>query len=479
MTQNAHFIDGRFIDPAPAGERIAVYNPATEAQIADIPDATPAEVDAAVAAARRAQTGWAELPAIERAAHVKAIAARIRDRADEIAETIVREQGKIRALAQGEVLGMAGLMDYMAEWARRIEGEIIPSDRRGETIFLHRVPIGVVAGILPWNFPFYLIGRKLAPALVAGNTIVIKPSEETPLNAFLFAEIVEEVGLPAGVFNLVSGRGRTTGAALSGHPGIDLVSFTGSVATGTAIMQAAAKNLTRVNLELGGKAPAIVLADADLDLAVEAITRSRINNTGQVCNCAERIFVEAPVADAFTEKFVERMSRVRYGDPLAETDLDMGPLVSAVQLQKVAAMVDRAKADGATVALGGHVAERGRGHHYAPTVLTQCRPDMEIMRSEIFGPVAPIAVVQSAEEAVAHANDTEYGLTSSLYTRDLNKAMKVTRALKFGETYVNRENGEAYQGFHAGRRKSGIGGADGKHGFYEYMETQTVYIEHG
>jgi lactaldehyde dehydrogenase/glycolaldehyde dehydrogenase len=477
MATFQHFIDGRFVDDR--NERIEVFNPATGERIAEVPEASSATVGEAIAAARKAQPAWAALPAIERAGYVKAIAEKIRANVDTLAETISREQGKILNLARGEVLGMAGLMDYMAEWARRIEGEIITSDRKGESIFLHRVPIGVVAGVLPWNFPFYLIGRKLAPALVAGNTIVIKPSEETPLNAFVFAELASQAGLPAGVFNLVSGRGRTTGVSLSGHPGIDLVSFTGSVPTGTAIMQAAAKNLTRVNLELGGKAPAIVLADADLDLAVRAITQSRINNTGQVCNCAERIFVERQVADAFTEKFVASMGKVRYGDPLAESGLDMGPLVNATQLDKVAGMVERARVDGARVALGGKVAERNRGHHYEPTVLTDCRPDMEIMRKEIFGPVAPIAVVDSAEEAVHHANDTEYGLTSSLYTRDLGKAMRVTRALQFGETYVNRENGEAYQGFHAGRKKSGIGGADGKHGFYEYMETQTVYIEHG
>jgi lactaldehyde dehydrogenase/glycolaldehyde dehydrogenase len=473
-----HFINGKFVDDKSA-DRIDVFNPATEDRIADIPDASAAIVGEAIDAARKAQPAWAALPPIERAGHVNAIAEKIRGRVDMLAETITREQGKTLDVARGEVLGMAGLMDYMAEWARRIEGEIIASDRRGETIYLNRVPIGVVAGILPWNYPFYLIGRKLAPALVAGNTIVIKPSEETPLNAFLFAELASQTDLPAGVFNLVSGRGRTTGAALSGNPGIDLVSFTGSVPTGIAIMQAAAKNLTRVNLELGGKAPAIVLKDADLDLAAKAITASRIVNTGQVCNCAERIFVEREVADDFTERFIQRMLAVRYGDPLAESGLDMGPLVNATQLGKVAAMVDRARADGATVALGGKVADRNRGHHYEPTVLTGCKPDMEIMRKEIFGPVAPIAVVDSAEEAVHHANDTEYGLTSSLYTRDLNKAMKVTRGLQFGETYINRENGEAYQGFHAGRKKSGIGGADGKHGFYEYMETQAVYIDHG
>lgn len=474
MPRNTHYIDGRFVEDS-ASDRIAVYNPATEEQIAEIPDASAETVDVAVDAARKAQPAWADLPPIERAGYVRAIASKIRDKVDVLAETISREQGKTLGL----VLGMAGLMDYMAEWARRIEGEIIASDRKGETIYLNRVPIGVVAGILPWNFPFYLIGRKLAPALVAGNTIVVKPSEETPLNAFLFAEIADEVGLPKGVFNMVSGRGRTTGAALSGHTGIDLVSFTGSVPTGVAIMEAAAKNLTRVNLELGGKAPAIVLKDADLDLAVEAITASRIINTGQVCNCAERIFVERQVADDFTERFIKRMAAVSYGDPVTERDVDMGPLVNAVQLGKVEAMVDRARQAGATVALGGQRADRNRGHHYEPTVLTGCTPDMEIMRKEIFGPVAPIAVVNDADEAVYHANDTEYGLTSSLYTQDLNKAMQVTRRLQFGETYINRENGEAYQGFHAGRKKSGIGGADGKHGFYEYMETQAVYIQHG
>ncbi|MBE2278657.1 MAG: aldehyde dehydrogenase [Rhodobacteraceae bacterium] len=478
MSHMTHYIDGRFVEDRSA-ERIPVTNPATGEEIAAVPEASAGLVDAAVQAARRAQANWAEVPPIERAGYIHAIAAKIRERVDLLAETISREQGKVLPLARGEVLGMAGLMDYMAEWARRIEGEILPSDRRGETIYINRVPVGVVAGILPWNFPFYLIGRKLAPALVAGNTIVIKPSEETPLNAFLFAEIADEVGLPKGVFNLVSGRGRAAGAALSGHPGIDLVSFTGSVPTGIAIMEAAARNLTRVNLELGGKAPAIVLKDADLDLAVEAICASRIVNTGQVCNCAERIFVERPVAEAFTERFVRRMAEVRYGDPLAGQELDMGPLVNAVQLGKVEAMVDRARTAGAEIALGGRRADRPQGYHYEPTVLTGCTPDMEIMRKEIFGPVAPIAVVEDADEAVRHANDTEYGLTSSLYTRDLNMAMRVTRRLQFGETYINRENGEAYQGFHAGRKKSGIGGADGKHGFYEYMETQAVYIQHG
>jgi len=477
MTSYSHYVDGRFVNSSTSGDPIAVLNPASGEQIATVPEAPASLVDEAVAAARKAQPAWAALPAIERAKHVRAVAGKVRDNTAQLVETLMREQGKIRDLATFEVTAMAEYLDYMAEWARRIEGEILTSDRPGETILLNRVPMGVVAGILPWNFPFFLIGRKLAPALVTGNTIVIKPSEETPLNAFIFAQLAHEVDLPPGVFNLISGRGRTTGAALSSHPGVDLVSFTGSVPTGSAIMQAAGKNLTRVNLELGGKAPAIVLRDADVDLAVEAITQSRVINTGQVCNCAERIFVERPIADQFVEKFVKRMSTVRYGDPLAEQGLDMGPLVSVTQRDKVASIVERAKKDGASVALGGKLAERDRGYHYEPTVLLNCRPDMEIMQKEIFGPVAPVMVVDSEDEAVQHANNTEYGLTSSLFTRDLNKALKVTRALQFGETYVNRENGEAFQAFHAGRKKSGIGGADGKHGLYEYMETQAVYLQ--
>lgn len=477
MTTYQHFIDGRFVDEPGSTDRIEVLNPATEHVIADVPDASGATVDEAVAAARRAQPAWAALPPVERAAHVHQLAQLVRNHAEEIAELVAREQGKIRSLALSEVHGMAGLMDYMAEWARRIEGEILPSDRRGETIYLHRVPIGVVAGILPWNYPFYLIGRKLAPALVAGDTIVVKPSEETPLNAFYFAELVAQSDLPAGVFNLVSGRGETVGSTLSGHPDVDLVSFTGSVPTGIAIMQAAAPNLTRVNLELGGKGPALVLRDADLALAADSILKSRINNSGQVCNAAERIFVERAVAEEFVDTFVKRMTEVRYGDPLADPDADMGPLVSAAHLEKVSGMVERAVADGASVGLGGG-AERRPGYYFGPTVLTDCRPDMEIMRDEVFGPVAPVAVVDSVEEAVTYANDTDYGLTSSVYTRDLDTAFKVTQSLEFGETYINRENNEAYQGFHAGRKRSGIGGADGKHGFYEYMETHMVYLQH-
>lgn len=470
-----HFIDGRFEDPTES--TVDVYNPADGSLIASTPEATAEDVDRAVRAARRAQPAWEALPPIERAKHLRAISAKVRERRVELADLLVREQGKIRSLAQVEVDFTADYIDYMAEWARRLEGEVLSSDRPKETIFLLRKPLGVVGGILPWNFPFFLIARKLAPALVTGNTIVIKPSEETPINAFVFAELVAQTDLPPGVFNLIGGRGATVGQALTAHPEVDLITFTGSVGTGIQIMKAAAENLTRVNLELGGKAPAIVLADADLDLAARAIHASRVINTGQVCNCAERVYVERSVHDAFVSRLKALFEATRYGNPSEDETLAMGPLVNKAGLDKVAAMVERAKADGVTVVTGGAVADLGAGFHYVPTILTGATADMEIMRKEIFGPVLPIQAVDSLDEAIRLANDSEYGLTSSIYTSSINATMQASRELRFGETYVNRENFEAMQGFHAGRRKSGIGGADGKHGLYEFTETHVVYIQ--
>lgn len=470
-----NYIDGAFV--AATGATIDVANPATGELLARVPDSDAATVDAAVAAARRAQPAWEKLAPIQRAGYLREISAKLREHRDMLAETIVREQGKVRALARVEVDFTADYIDYTAEWARRIEGEIIPSDRPTETIFLFRKPLGVVAGILPWNFPFFLIARKLAPALLTGNTIVIKPSEETPLNAFEFAKLAAETSLPKGVFNLVGGTGRSAGQALVANPDVDLVTFTGSVGTGSAIMQAAGRNLTRVNLELGGKAPAIVLADADLDLAANAIYNSRVINAGQVCNCAERVYVERGVHEALVAKLEVLFRATRYGDPSTDDDLHMGPLVNQAGLDKVAAAVDQARRDGATIVTGGKVADLGKGFHYEPTLIVDARADMAIMRQETFGPVLPVQAVDSLDEAIALANDSEYGLTSSIFTSNVNSAIRAARELRFGETYVNREHFEAMQGFHAGRRKSGIGGADGKHGLLEFTETHVVYLQ--
>ncbi|MFR0690826.1 aldehyde dehydrogenase [Enterobacterales bacterium AE_CKDN230030158-1A_HGKHYDSX7] len=474
VTTYQHYIDNRFVAGEPL---IEVHNPANGELLARIPEASAAQVDSAIAAARKAQKGWAAKPAIERAGYLRRIAEKVRANAPRLAKIITTEQGKVPALAEVEVNFTADYLDYMAEWARRLEGEVLTSDRAGEHIFLLRKPVGVVAGILPWNFPFFLIARKMAPALLTGNTIVIKPSEETPINCFEFARLVAETDLPTGVFNVVGGTGASAGSALTSHAGVDLISFTGSVATGSRIMAAAAPNITKLNLELGGKAPAIVLADADLELAVNAIKASRVINTGQVCNCAERVYVQRQVADQFIEKIAAAMAATRFGDPNVQADLDMGPLVNRIGLDKVAQMVRTATGQGAQVITGGAVADLGKGFHYQPTVLAGCKGDMEIMRKEIFGPVLPIQVVEDLDEAIALANDSDYGLTSSIYTRNLSAALKASRELDFGETYINRENFEAMQGFHAGTRKSGIGGADGKHGLYEYTHTHVVYAQ--
>jgi lactaldehyde dehydrogenase / glycolaldehyde dehydrogenase len=476
MKHFENFVNGRFV-PSTGTQRIEVKNPSTGDAICSVPDSTQEDVDAAIAMAEAAQRTWEKEPAANRAKLLRALAAKIREQVEPIARVITEEQGKTLGLARVEVTFTADYLDYMAEWGRRIEGEILESDRPGESIFLFRRPIGVIGGILPWNFPFFLIARKAGPALITGNTIVIKPSEETPHNAVKFCEILAEMAFPPGLINIVHGRGATTGRALTASPRIGMISFTGSVDTGSAIMAAAAKNITKLNLELGGKAPAIVLGDADIDLSVRAITASRIINSGQVCNCAERVYVQRSVANEFVDKLSHAMQASHYGNPLQDESVAYGPLINEAGFRKVERLVGSALREGATLTTGGKRGQGEGGYYYEPTVLSGCKQEMEIVRQEIFGPVVPVVEVEDLDEAIALANDSDYGLTSSIYTRDLNAALRACQEIRFGETYINRENFEAMQGFHAGWRKSGIGGADGKHGLYEFLQTHVVYMQ--
>ncbi|SFN32247.1 lactaldehyde dehydrogenase / glycolaldehyde dehydrogenase [Candidatus Pantoea varia] len=474
-THHQHYINGGFV--AHQGDQwIEVINPATEALLSRIPEGTRQDARLAIDAAEAAQPGWEALPAVERGVWLHNIASAIRDREPELTATLVAEGGKTQGLAKTEVLFTADYLDYMAEWARRYEGEIINSDRPNENIFLFKKAIGVTTGILPWNFPFFLIARKAAPALITGNTIVIKPSELTPNNAALFADIIQKIGLPAGVINIVYGLGPEVGQELAANPKVGLVSLTGSVGAGVATMEAAAKNVTKVSLELGGKAPAIVMDDADLDLAVRAIVSSRMINSGQVCNCAERVYVQEGIYDRFIRALTVAFQQVTFGDPAELSDIDMGPLITAAARDRIEQKVADAVAAGANVVLGGKRAG-DKGFFFQPTLLTNVRQEMAIMQEEIFGPVLPVMTFKTLDEVIALANDCEYGLTSSIYTRDLNTTMTALRKLKFGETYVNRENFEAMQGFHAGWRKSGIGGADGKHGLEEFLQTHVAYLQ--
>ena len=444
------YINGQFCNSS-NGQWIAVLNPSTEEVISRQPDGTIEDVNRALDAARAAQKAWAKTPAIERAGYLLKMAEGIRKREKEFTEIIMREQGKTRAWASIEVGATIAYFEYMATFARHIEGEIIPSDRPNETILLTKKPIGVVAGILP-------------------------PSQLTPENCTEFAKVVAETGLPAGVINIVTGKGSVIGNEMAGSPKIDIVSVTGSVAAGESIMAAASKNITKVSLELGGKAPAIVCKDADLERAAQWIVDSRIGNNGQICNNAERVYVQKEVKAEFTKILVDKMKAVKVGDPCKDETVDMGPLVEARALESVTEKVNRAIKQGARLLCGGERVGT-TGYFYAATVLDNCTQDMDIIHEETFGPVIPLIEFDTIDQVIAWANDCEYGLASSIFTKDLNVAVKACRELEFGETYINREHFEAIQGFHAGVKKSGIGGADGKHGVEEYLVTHVTYLD--
>ena len=478
MKEYQLFIDGKFVPNGTDRKFIEVINPATEEVCSRVPCATKEEVESTILAAEAAQKKWAKVSAPARGKYLIEIADMIQANREMLARCISEEQGKALDTSHFEVDFAIEYLHYMADFAYHYKGEILQSDNPRENIFVFKEPYGVVAGILPWNYPFFLIFRKMAPALVTGNTIIIKPSSETPNNAFEFAKLVAKSSLPEGVFNVLTGSGSVVGNALCSSPKIGIISMTGSVPAGSAIMAAAAPNLTKVSLELGGKAPVIIMPDADLDLAAKCVRDSRVVNTGQICNCAERVYVHESVAKEFTAKVIEQMKTATYGNALEDETVVMGPLVSAAQRASVEAAVAGAVADGAKIALGGKRPDMKKGYYYPPTVLTNCRHDMQIMHDEIFGPVLPITTFKTLDEAIEYANDCEFGLASSIFTNNMNVALRAAHEIKFGETYINRGHGEAKQGFHAGWRKSGIGGADGDRGVDEYLQTHVMYVQY-
>jgi lactaldehyde dehydrogenase/glycolaldehyde dehydrogenase len=468
------FIDGSFV-PNGKREMIKVLSPATEEVIAEVPKATEEDVNKAVDAAFEAQKSWEKIPAIQRAGYLMELAAVIRKNAAMLGALTAQEVGKPISQATAEAGWLADYFEYFAGMARHIKGEIITSDRPNENIYLYKAPIGVVGGIMPWNFPLFLIGRKVAPALIAGDTVVLKPSSDTPCGCYEFAEMVAKSSLPKGVINVVTGSGAVAGQALAANPKVGLLSMTGSVEAGSRIMAAAAKNITKVSLELGGKAPVIVMDDCDLDKTVDWVWASRMTNSGQTCNCAERVYVQEGVAKQFIAKIVKKAKATTYGAP--EEDKDMGPMINPAQVKHIDELVKSAKTEGATILCGGKPAKiNGKGCYYLPTVITEGRQDMRVFHEEIFGPVLPIMTFKTLDEAIGYANDCEYGLTSSIFTSNTDTMMKALNQLKFGETYVNRESFEAFQGFHQGVRKSGIGGDDGEHGLEEYLQTHICYV---
>jgi lactaldehyde dehydrogenase/glycolaldehyde dehydrogenase len=476
MKQYKLYINGRFV---PNGKRqmIQVLNPATEEVIAEVPKATEEDVSKAVDAAFEAQKSWAKVPAIQRAGYLLELAAMVRKNVPLLGRLTSEEVGKPISQATAEAGWLADYFEYFAGMARHIKGEIITSDRPNENIYLYKMPIGVVGGIMPWNFPLFLIGRKVAPALIAGNTVVLKPSSDTPCGCYEFAEMVAKSSLPKGVINVITGSGSVVGQALSANPKVGLISMTGSVEAGEKIMAAAAKNITKVSLELGGKAPAIVMDDCDLDKTVDWVWASRMTNSGQTCNCTERCYVQEGIAKKFIEKLVKKAKATTYGNPA--DDKDMGPMINPAQVAHIDELVKSAAAEGGKILCGGKPAKvGGKGCYYEPTVIANGNQSMRIFHEEIFGPVLPVMTFKTLDEAIGYANDCEYGLTSSIFTTNTDTMMKALNEIKFGETYVNRESFEAFQGFHQGVRKSGIGGDDGEHGLEEFLQTHICYVSY-
>ncbi len=475
LKQYQMYINGEWVD-SDNGEKITVYNPSNEEAISQVPSASLKQVKEAIDDAYAAQKDWKRVPAATRGSYLVRIAALIRKNADYLARTLSEEEGKILSLAMTEVTFSADYIDYMAAQGRTYEGEVIQSDNANENIALLKQPIGVAAGILPWNFPFFLITRKFAPALVTGNTIVIKPSSDTPNIALEFAKLANQVGLPKGVLNFVTGPGSVVGSELSKNEKIGIISLTGSVDSRKRVMADASNHVAKVSLELGGKAPAIVCKDADIDLAVDSIINSRIDNNGELCNNCERVYVQEDIAEEFTKKLVAKMAATTIGDPIEHENIGMGPLINKAAVEKVDAMVQRAVKAGAKVECGGKRPE-GKGYFYPATVVTNVKQSDELVQEEIFGPVLPILTFKKLDQAIDNMDDSKLGLTSSIFTENMDAAATAANELEDGETYINRFNFEAMQGFHAGWKESGLGGADGKHGLEEYVNTHVVYLQ--
>ena len=462
------------------GGSMPVYNPANEEVVGTVPVASERDVQSALEGAAHSQRSWARRTGVERGAILKRWCELVLKNRERLARIVSQEQGKPLSEALGEVDFGASWISYYAEFDRRIEGDILPSDNPDEQIWVLSQPVGVVVGIIPWNYPSALTARKVAPALIAGNSIVLKPHEETPLSALEMAKLAEEAGVPAGVFSVVTGPGETVGEALVKSPIARLVTFTGSVPTGKQIMRTAADTVKMVSLEMGGKAPFIVMEDADVDAAVKTAVFSRFFNCGQVCICNERTYVHKEIADQFLTKFLAEVKQLSVGDPLQQ-DVKVGPKFNREELEKVERYVEEARNNGARILTGGKRLSDGafsRGHWYEPTVVTNIRQDMRIMQEEVFGPVIPVMEFSDFDEGLKLANDSRYGLAAYFFSNDMNRIMRVVRDLECGELYINRGPGESIHGFHSGWKQSGIGGDDGKYGLEHYLQRKTVYIKY-
>ena len=472
------FINGEW-RPAETGEQINVVNPATEEVIATVASAAAADVDAAVAAARAALSGpWGKMSARERGRIIWTIGELLMASADRIARLETLHNGKpIFESRQVEVPAAAECFQYYAGWADKIQGETIPVKGNHFTYSL-REPVGVVAAIVPWNFPLLLTSWKVAPALACGNTVIIKPASQTPLTALALAEVAAAAGLPPGVVNVVTGSGGKVGAAIVQHPGIDKVAFTGDTSTGKGIMRSAADTIKHVTLELGGKSPNIVFPDADLDAAVRGATMGIFYGKGEVCAAGSRLLVDRSIKDEFVDKVAARAKKMVAGDPL-DPKTRLGAISSKGQMESVLRYIEIGKKEGATLVAGGSRTDigTGKGYFLQPTVFTNVDPSMTIAREEIFGPVLAAIEFADVDEAIARANDSDYGLAAAVWTKDIKKAHYVAHRLKAGTVWVNTYNVYDTAASFGGYKQSGFGREMGMHALDYYTQLKTVWID--
>lgn len=475
------YIGGRYV-AATGGATFETLNPATGEVLAVVQSASRADVDKAVAAAAAGQKVWAAMTAMQRSRILRKTVDILRERNDELALLETLDTGKALSETQAvDIVTGADVLEYYAGLVPALEGEQIPL-RETSFVYTRREPLGVVAGIGAWNYPIQIALWKSAPALAAGNAMIFKPSEVTPLTALKLAEIYTEAGLPAGVFNVVNGVGPEVGVALTEHPGIEKISFTGGVATGKKVMASAAgSTLKEVTMELGGKSPLIVCDDADLDRAADIAVMANFFSSGQVCTNGTRVFVPQALKADFEAKVVERVKRIKLGDPLA-AETNFGPLVSTPHMEKVLGYIAQGQAEGARLLTGGERVTQGdlaKGNFVAPTVFTDCRDDMAIAREEIFGPVMSILAYADEDEVVRRANDTEYGLAAGVVTRDLARAHRMIHRLEAGICWINTWGESPAEMPVGGYKHSGVGRENGLTTLGHYTRIKSVQVELG
>ena len=473
LLKNKAYIDGQWVD-ADDGATFAVTNPANGELITEVAKVGAAETARAISAARRAMRDWARQPAKARANILRKWFDLMMQHQEDLAIIMTAEQGKVPAESRGEIAYGAAFVEWFGEQAKRIDGDVIPGPSPDKRIVCIKQPVGVVAAITPWNFPNAMIARKAAPALAAGCSIVIKPASETPLSAFAMAELAERAGVPAGVLNVVAGSSGAIGGELTSNPIVRKVTFTGSTPVGKMLLEQCAATVKKTSMELGGNAPFIVFDDADLDAAVQGAMISKYRNAGQTCVCSNRLFVQDGVHDAFVEKLTAATAALKVGDGMHD-GITIGPLVNAKAVEDVDKLVQESIAQGASVALGGGRHELG-GCFYQPTVLTGVNARMAVFRNEIFGPVAPVVRFSTEEEVIAMANDTEFGLASYFYTRDIGRVWRVAEALEYGIVGINEGIISNEMAPFGGIKESGSGREGSKYGIDDYVEVKYMLM---